>query len=706
MNLLKLRYFLVFTLLVLGLSFSTRSFAQASFDERLTTSSNIRVTINNLGMIGNGFRGSFNILNYPSCEFPQGSGVEHLFQGGLWIGGLINGSQVAVSTGAIDDATGYSTGKGGFEFSAALGSKITERSSLIDNPLYSNTAISHQDFLSDFTDKNIIVPGTSILINNHQFPLGADVHFEAYNYNFNFANYFVILNYEITNNSTATWDSVYIGYWKDGVVRNTNITVPAGSAFYNKGGNGYLDSLLIAYEFDATGDPGFTESYVGLKFLGAIDKDGLAHPLVRPNFVAHYNAWQFQNSADPLYFSPGDDNQKYGKMTQGLNQRSDWETLIRPTLRQANNRSHLMSVGPFRQVLPGESINVSFALVCAKKKEDGNPNSADNDFQKEILVQNSQFAQTAYNGEDANFNGVLDPGEDRDEDGKITRFVLPSPPSIPRTKIVPSNNTIDIYWSNNAEASVDPISKKKDFEGYRIYKSSVGFDVQNATDVISALNLVAEFDQQANTVFNNTGFNSIRLADSISFGELDNNGDSIYYFYKYSFTNLQNGWQHAIAITAFDQGDAVNNLESLESSTLPSLKRVFPGTPANDNFDQGEPFVYPNPYYGLAEWEGASQNPEDKKIYFANLPADCEVRIYSNSGDLVDYFNHSDNYKGEDLRWMSTYSNPEQAVFAGGEHAWDLLSADNQIIARGTYLFSVRDNKTGKEFRGKFALIK
>lgn len=680
--------------------------AQASFDEKLTTAGNIRMTVNNLGMIGNAFRGSYNVLGYPSCEFPANSGIEHLFQGGMWIGCLINNSQVAVSSGAVDDASGYSTGKGGFEFTAEVGASLKEQSSLIDHPLYNPRAISHQDLIADFSDKNTVVPGTAIPISNHQFPLGADVHFEAYNYNFNFANYFVILNYTITNNSANTWDSVYIGYWKDGVVRNVNITPPGGSAFFNKGGNGYLDSLYIAYEFDATGDPGFTNSYVGLKFLGAEDKNGFAHPELRTNFVANYNAWQFQNSADPLYFSPTDDNQKYGKMTSGLNNRPDWETIIRPTLRQANNRSHLMSVGPFRQVAPGESVQIAFALVCAKKKEDGNPNTADNDIQKDILVQNSKFAQTAYNGEDVNFNGILDPGEDRDGDGKITRFILPAPPDIPRSKMIAGENKIDLYWSNNAESSVDPISKKKDFEGYRVYKTTLGFDVSGTQDILTALKLVAEFDSAGNHLFNETGFDAIRLADSLTFGETTSAGDTIYYHYKYTFSNIQNGWQHAVAVTAFDQGDDVNNLQSLESSTLPTLKRVFPGMPVNNDFKNGDPFVYPNPYYASAAWEGISTNPEDKKVIFANLPARCNIRIYTASGDLVDDITHNQEYNGSDIKWYQTYSNANQTRFSGGEHAWDMLSKDNQIIARGLYLFSVKDLSSGEIFKGKFVIIK
>ncbi|MFN5704983.1 MAG: hypothetical protein ACK45U_03935, partial [bacterium] len=107
-----------------------------------------------------------------------------------------------------------------------------------------------------------------------------------------------------------------------------------------------------------------------------------------------------------------------------------------------------------------------------------------------------------------------------------------------------------------------------------------------------------------------------------------------------------------------------------------------------------------------AQWEGVSTNPEDKKLYFANLPEDCTIRIYTASGDLVDEIKHNQSYNGSDIRWTNTYSDANQTKFSGGEHAWDLLSADNQIIARGVYLFAVTDNKSGKEFRGKFALIK
>lgn len=54
-------------------------------------------------------------------------------------------------------------------------------------------------------------------------------------------------------------------------------------------------------------------------------------------------------------------------------------------------------------------------------------------------------------------------------------------------------------------------------------------------------------------------------------------------------------WQYLFAVTAFDEGDAENNLESLESSSLASLQRIIPGTPASTNADL-EIGVYPNPF--------------------------------------------------------------------------------------------------------------
>ncbi len=679
------------------------AFAQGFYDEKLTTAGNIRMTINNLGMIGNAFKGSYNVLNYPSCEYPAGSGVEHVFDGGLWIGAKVNGTTIVVSTGAIDDPSGYSTGKAGFEFTAELGSKLIERSTLLESPFYDPKAVSHQDFVADFTDRYTIIPGTNIPIDEiENGPLYADVHFESYCWNYSFADFFVILNFTITNNSNNLWQDVYVGYWVDAVVRNVNIT-PAGSggsAFYNKGGNGYIDSLYLAYEFDAAGDVGFTDSYFGLKFLGAEFKGKWYHPKVDTGFHVYFNSWTFRDFQS-VYRTPANDYERYQKLKSGLNTLPNWQS-IQTQLKAPLNRSIMVSVGPFKQVLPGESVNVVFAVICAKKYDDGQPTAADTYEQKKNLIRHASWAQAAYNGEDKNENGILDPGEDIDKDGKITRYILPAPPDIPYTKYILENNRIHIYWSNNAEFSIDPISRKKDFEGYRIYKTRLGFDVTSVQDVLDALEPIAQFDKPGNGIGYDNGFDKIRLPQPIKF-----EGDTHTYYYHYVIEPVQDGWQHAVVLTAFDSGDPANNLESLESSRLTNLKRLFPGTPPNVGFRNGDPYVYPNPYYDGAAWERQGIAEEERKIIFANLPPNCEVRIYNLAGDLIYTFeHHAQDHAQQDTEWFNTHADPQQTQIAGGEHAWNLLSKHQQIIARGIYLFVVKDLDTGQTRTGKFVIIR
>lgn len=690
-------------------------------DERVTTQANLGTTFNNLGLIGNAFRGSYTQKNYPSCEYPVGSSIEHMFQGGLWVGGYKKGLGPYVSTAAFDAPAGYSAGNANFEFTV-VNPAIGERSSLTQSQLYRKEAISHQDFLMDFTDRNYSIPNSGSpprLIPNHT-PMGLDVHMETYNWNYSFANFFVILNYQIKNTDTVTIDSLHLGQYYNAVVRNVSRTAPSGTAFFNKGGNGYIDTLKMGYVFDAIGDPGYTESYVGMKFLGAerIVPGGQGKVYIEgdssnPYFKVNFQTWLF-GSSDPKFFPPNTEPERFARMSRGLQYEPNWSVAtppgepIRETIRKPGNRTNVLSVGSLGSLKPGETISLVFAVVCAKKDNaEGLPNTADTEIQRRNLYANGLWAQTAFNGEDANGNGRIDEGEDANGDGKITRYILPSPPDIPNTRVVARNHSIDVYWSGNSENSVDPISKEKDFEGYRIYKSTFGFDVKSTIDLQNSFELVSEWDREGNDISYNTGFKKIRLKTDTLF-----EGDSNSYSYKYTISGVQNGWQHVIAITAFDRGSVKNNLGSLETAQKANQFLVFPGTQANTTPEENKPFVYPDPYYGGAAWEGSSTKPEDGKLYFANLPRHCEVRIFSTSGDLIDVFTHDQNYRG-DGGWYKTYSTfsqdsnqPDKRVLSGGEHAWNLLSRDTQIISRGVYLFSVKDLSNNQFYTGKFTIVK
>ena len=151
--------------------------AQGQFEEKTISIGNIGVNVTNAGAVGRP-----NVRNDPqgppSMEYPLNSGVEHLFEAGLWIGAIKNG-QIAVTTGAVDDASGYAVGKSGYEFSPLPGTPVITRSSLPGSEVFSTAAISHQEYVLNFTDEFTIVPGSNQPINNHLTPLNARVRLET-----------------------------------------------------------------------------------------------------------------------------------------------------------------------------------------------------------------------------------------------------------------------------------------------------------------------------------------------------------------------------------------------------------------------------------------------------------------------------------------------------------------------------------------------
>jgi hypothetical protein len=676
-------------------------------DTRFTTVGSIGMTITNFGTFGDGFAVQ-SPVDQPSCEYPRGSGIEHLFVGGLWVGGKRDDGTILVTTGARDIPSLRDVAAG-FEFSnsADPNDVVRERSSIIDNPFFDPEAVSHQDFIADFTDSNVVVPGTTIRIPQHT-PINISVHLESYAWNFPFADAFVILNYTIKNTGRRRLNDVYVGIWADMVVRNTNITPPrVGTPFYQHRAGSYIDSLRMAYAYDYDGDPGFTDGglYAALKVLGATPQ---ANEATTYRVKSLFNSWLFRNASDPLFFSPQTDIESYDKMRLSLT-----KEIIKNFLeRVPANHMTLISTGPFRSLDPDSSINVAFAMICASKFG-SDPTIEDKPNSKQNLFTNAFWAQTAYDGEDRNGNNQLDPGEDIDRDGKIDRYVLPTPPTPPRIKAIPAENKVTLYWDRSAEESVDFISGKKDFEGYRLYRTQLGEDLPGR-DLLSSFTRLAEFDS-INGVGYDTGFDFIRLPEPETFGETALNPvtgapETIFYHYKFVNENLLNGWQYAYAVTAFDRGDPEIRLQSLESSRLANVVRVFPGTPSREaqmaanGGNEIKVGVYPNPYRVSAAWDGNLER--DRKLYFFNLPANCEVRVYSLGGDLVDKFEHRGaTYAGEGIQWNEKFARGER-VFAGGEHAWDLVTRDDQALASGLYYYTIEDFDSGKIQRGKFLVIK
>jgi len=460
-------------------------------NSKYTTVGNIGITVSNYGTFGDGFQEQ-EPTDQPSCIYPIGSGIEHLFLGGLWVGANTP-TGIHVTTGAFNVSRFSGGGSTNFEFTttASENDRMVERSSLSDNKYYSESAVSHQDFVAAFTDTNTTVPSTSVTIPYH-VPLGLGIHLETYAWNYPFTDAFVIFNYTITNVKDDTLKDVYVGLWADLVVRNTNITPPrVGSPFYLHAGSGYIDNedMQMVYCYDYDGDPGYTNSYVSMAFLGA---DPLKSDAQYTGETFH-NWWLFSGATAEEDQAPSSESERYERMSSSIKDNYYWQAIYQ----KPGNRMSLITTGPFAEILPDSSINVVFAVVCAKKAG-SNSSTIDNDLAKENLVENVSWAYKAYYGEDSNRNGILDYAstdstEDINGNGTLDRYVLPTPPNAPFLKVVPENSKVTLYWDDRSEKSIDLISKTRDFEGYRIYRSFLGDDISES-GIAAKMGLVAEYD--------------------------------------------------------------------------------------------------------------------------------------------------------------------------------------------------------------------
>lgn len=682
------------------------AYAQVGFQQKIATTGRINLTLSNVGTVGRPTVRS-NTQGPASMSFPQ-KGKEHLFESGIWIGAVVNG-QSFVSSSAVDASSGYTTGGSGYEFTPV--SAPTERSRKPSSSNFSSNAVSDQDILIDFTDKNTIVPGTSIPITGHTNPLQADVHLEAYAWGSSYADFFVICNYQITNNSPNRWDSVWLGQWADLVVRNVNVTRDAGTAFYNKGRNGVDPRYKGVYAFlaDASADDAlYISSYGAMQFLGINYRGMFFNPDKPDTFVSrgwpapqvNYNFWNFNSTSVP-WVSPTNDQERYLKMKSAAVDSATLYGSNGPVNGQPNNWIQLISAGPLVSLEPGEKIEYAVAYVCANNTQrtvQGGYVVATPESLKE-LEEHFKRTRSTYVGENVNEDGKYDPSLDLNGNGKLDQYILPEAPASPVTRMVAGDNKVEIYWDQSSLESVDPISRKKDFEGYRIYRTNPGDDL--AQSLSDNQNLIAQWDSAGNNIGYNNGFDAIRLAEPKKF-----EGDTTSYWYKYELDNLQNGWQYLFVVTAFDEGDEELGIESLESSYTDNATSVYAGTTPveigkNKKSNIG---VYPNPYKTTAAWDGNTSRTH--KLYFYNLPARCDIHIYTSSGDLVATMQHDGStYQGDDSKWFETYSSNRKS-FSGGEHAWDILSDAKTTLTTGVYLFTVKDLKTGNVETGKFAIIK
>jgi hypothetical protein len=211
----------------------------------------------------------------------------------------------------------------------------------------------------------------------------------------------------------------------------------------------------------------------------------------------------------------------------------------------------IFSFGPLGTIKPGETLPVTLAIV--------------NGFDLDAIITNSRQALAMFK---ADFRG-------------------PAAPDAPNFTLEPMDRAVKITWDDVAESSIDPISLKNEFEGYRIWRS---FDGLNFT-------MIADWD-----VVDGIGFDQ---------GMPNKNANG-----KYEFTDqgVPNLIQVMYVVTAYDNGDngdgihhpekdrATGGVGELESSRgVERLQVVIPGSAPKSKLS--DVYVAPNPYVGSSEFE-------------------------------------------------------------------------------------------------------
>jgi len=601
------------------------------------------MNVTNYGFLGNNFS-----TRTPSMEYPVGSGHEHLVRGGLWVGALAadqNGAFIGVTTAAKDGIAGDAAASA-TEFSPE-GDHIDVRSSLPNNRRFSPLAVSERDLRGDYDD---LIPKRAQNNRENHRPLGIVVHQESYCWSFADYRHMVFYHYAIRNTGAPLRD-VFVGLYNELASGNKNAysNWPPTGAWYSKKQIAWVDSLSMFTERYCQSVPipdncfySITPEMAAIKLLG-----------IRPGRVTDADK---KVTLQCWSFAPGsaerdEDVELYGLMSAGT------KTNLVPIPTDLQPRDgdpvEMISVGPFAQVNPGDTIQVDFVYF-------GGNNDAE-------LDKRAHTAQRAYE----------------------LNYLVPVPPPSPRFKVVARESAVDYYWDDSPEAYEDPTSPiKKDFEGYRLYAGAERDD----------LRLLAQFDLAAaphDTTGFNTGLDAIRLASPAVI-------DGVPYQYKYTVDHLKNGFKYFASVTAYDLG--TTEIESLESGRSQNEIMVVP-SPRSGESGQGV-VVFPNPYKVEAAWDHG-QNVRDHYLWFANLPSRCTIRIYTLAGDLI-YETDFDGatYDGSNARGIFNPANDLPGTFSGGSFGWDLVTRRGQAAATGLYLWSVEDRAGGKRQLGKVLIVK
>ena len=387
--------------------------------------------------------------------------------------------------------------------------------------------------------------------------------------------------------------------------------------------------------------------------------------------------------------------------------------------------SIFMSCGPFD--LPvGREVPFSFCIIFGQNEED--------------LISNARFAQVMYN----------------------SRYQGFTPPTRPTVFAEADTGVIYLYWDDVAERSSDVLTGYKDFEGYKIYKSSDGGSTWgNASKMIYDLDGLfvgwqpfAQFDLSARMDSIHCAYSSDTLAcagDPTQQRGHSIEGEDPYYpwfnlghdtgldvvrldtadwkfvgddTFKYVFedNNVVDGLEYTYSVVAYDMG-----VESPYSTRHVSLGNGEYQSIVDTNYSNPGKWANPEGYASIENSKGTTVLDRNFiKVYPGISPrADLsKVKVVPNPYIVRSGFKETEFLRK--VRFTNLPGKCKIKIFTltgelvteldhesetSGNKWWDMRTVNNQEVAPGLYLYHIRQihqgtGETLEDRVGKFAVIR
>ncbi|MDP8239539.1 MAG: hypothetical protein P9X24_10660 [Candidatus Hatepunaea meridiana] len=297
---------------------------------RVHRRSNIYLNITNWGFFGNTGENRTRDKDYmtdpctgewaPQCEYPGGSRINYMFMGSLWLGALIRAEgfeypRVSVGMDGWLSVHEFWPGEGATN---SQDNGIIERTTLpleydcIGNYIggFQDSAISEQDFVCSYSD-TLTEPFfvTEDAMDGPHNPLGIKIVQKSYTWTYNYAQNFIIIDWEIENIAGNYLKNLYVGLYIDADVgrvgnmeRHTDDINGFQKWFYYETETG-LDSSVINTAWIADNDGRHQDVSSGTDFEAPAVTGVRVVRAPNPKLRTSYN-WWISNGDPDLDFGP------------------------------------------------------------------------------------------------------------------------------------------------------------------------------------------------------------------------------------------------------------------------------------------------------------------------------------------------------------------------------------------------------------------